>query len=212
VEGDPVLEIHRQAAEWPADLIVILSRGIGGKSLLGSTAEWLCRSAPSPVLVVHPIDRNRADFTTNEIELRRVLIAYDFSEISKLAVLYGFSIAQELQAELHLLHVMRARAAAAQVDSERAAPGRSDGVEETMSRLQNVIPSDAPLWCEIKGVVREGDPRREILDYADSNQIDLICLGPTGAGLARARSLGSTVDRVLPAARCPVLVARPLGY
>jgi nucleotide-binding universal stress UspA family protein len=39
-------------------------------------------------------------------DLKRVLVAYDFSDHSELALNYGLSLAQEYQAELHLLHVL----------------------------------------------------------------------------------------------------------
>jgi nucleotide-binding universal stress UspA family protein len=39
-------------------------------------------------------------------ELNRSLVAHDFSADSELALKYGVSLAQEYQAELHLLHVL----------------------------------------------------------------------------------------------------------
>jgi nucleotide-binding universal stress UspA family protein len=55
-----------------------------------------------------------------------------------------------------------------------------------------------------------GQPYREILNYAENNNIDLICLGAHGAGYGMRTLFGSNVDRVLRQAPCPVLVARPL--
>jgi hypothetical protein len=48
------------------------------------------------------------------------------------------------------------------------------------------------------------------LNYADKNEIDLICIGAHGAGFGIQALFGSNVDRVLRQAPCPVLVSRPL--
>jgi nucleotide-binding universal stress UspA family protein len=52
--GPPATTIARAAKHWPADLIVIGSRGRSGmrRALLGSVAEGVMRNAPCPVLVV----------------------------------------------------------------------------------------------------------------------------------------------------------------
>jgi nucleotide-binding universal stress UspA family protein len=77
-------------------------------------------------------------------------------------------------------------------------------------RLQNVVPPEVHLWCTVKTAVSEGQPYREILNYAERNGIDLISVGAHGAGFGMRALFGSNVDRVLRQALCPVLVARPL--
>jgi nucleotide-binding universal stress UspA family protein len=62
----------------------------------------------------------------------------------------------------------------------------------------------------VKTAVSEGHPYREILNYAERNEIDLISVGAHGAGFGMRALFGSNVDRVLRQAPCPVLVARPL--
>jgi nucleotide-binding universal stress UspA family protein len=88
--------------------------------------------------------------------------------------------------------------------------GRENTYHKTARRLQKAIPAEAHLWCEIKHTVREGYAYREILNYAEKNDIDLICLGAHGAGFGMRALFGSNVDRVLRQAPCPVLVTRPL--
>ena len=72
------------------------------------------------------------------------------------------------------------------------------------------MPAEAQLWCDIKHAVSEGQAYREILNYAERNAIDLVCIGAHGAGFASRALFGSNVDRVLRQAPCPVLVMRPL--
>ena len=52
--GDPGREIVRAAENWRADLIVLGTHGRNalGRLLMGSTAEWVFRHAPCPVLIV----------------------------------------------------------------------------------------------------------------------------------------------------------------
>ncbi len=90
-------------------------------------------------------------------------------------------------------------------------PGNSETTyHKAALRLQRVLPPEVHLWCETRNVVAEGNPYREILNYAEKNEIDLICLGAHGVGFGMRALFGSNVDRVLRQAPCPVLVARPL--
>ena len=99
--------IAREAARYGVDLIVMRSRRRPHRAaLLGSTAESVSRTAPCPVLVMHTDERDWVSGSDTRIELKRVLVAYDFSDYSELALNYALSFAQEYQSELHLLHVL----------------------------------------------------------------------------------------------------------
>jgi len=207
--GDVGEEIMTRAQMENIDLIVMRSRRRPHRAaLLGSTAETVCRSAPCPVLVMHNDER---EFVSDElkVDLKRVLVAYDFSDYSELALKYGLSIAQEHQAELHLLHVLPPRS----VDGPEIAwyPIKGESAYQTAARrLQRVVPSDVHLWCKVTTAVSEGNAYREILNYAENNEINLISVGAHGAGFGMRALFGSNVDRVLRQAPCPVLVARLL--
>lgn len=204
IEGDAAEAIPRFAAEQGVDLIVMRSRRRPmAAALLGSTAEAICRTAPCPVLVTHSDEREWASLERGRIDLRRILIAYDFSSDAELALSYGLSLAQEYQAELHLLHAL----------APALVRGAMDATEEFVSaaqRLQQAVPAEAQLWCRIKQAVKSGPAYREALVYAEDNEIDLICLGAQGAGFSMRALFGSNADRVLRQAHCPVLIARPL--
>jgi len=141
--------------------------------------------------------------------LERVLVACDFSDYAELALNYGLSIAQENQAELHLLHVLPPRSVS---DPEIAwYPVQGESAYHTAARrLEKAVPPEVHLWCNVTTAVSEGHAYREILDYSEQNEIDLISVGAHGAGFGMRALFGSNVDRVLRQARCPVLVARPL--
>lgn len=211
IEGEDVGDaITSAASEYAADLIVMRSRRRPHRAaILGSTAESVCRTAPCPVLVTHTDERDWAEPRSESISLQRVLVPYDFSDHAELALKYALSFAQEYQTELHLLHVLpphtvnEPEIAWYPVKGEKA-------YHNAARRLQKAVPAEAHLWCEVKHVVSEGHPYREVLNYAEKNAIDLISIGAHGAGFGMRALFGSNVDRVLRQAPCPVLVARPL--
>lgn len=201
--------IVREAAKHGIDLIVIRSRRRPrAAALLGSTAETISRSASCPVLVIHPREREWVSTSSGEIDLRRVLVAHDFSADSALALMYGLSLAQEYQTELHLLHVLSAE--------EPEGPevawtdlGRESAYRNAAQKLESTIPAEAFLWCKVVNVVKSGKPYDQILAYAEEHEIDLICVGASGAGFGDL--FGSNVEHVLRHAPCPVFIARPLN-
>ncbi|MGH9880868.1 MAG: universal stress protein, partial [Pyrinomonadaceae bacterium] len=145
--------IVREAAKHKVDLIVMRSRRRPhAAGLLGSTAETVSRTAPCAVLVTHPQEREWVGFSTGEIDLHRVLVAYDFSTDSELALKYGISLAQEYQAELHLLHVLSKEE---QEEPEVAwAHVGSESLYKSVARqLQAAIPKEAFLWCKVVNAV-----------------------------------------------------------
>ena len=210
VETDDVgEEITRVAEAEGAALIVMRSRRRPHRAaLLGSTAETVCRRAPCPVLVMHS-DEHEWVSEGLQIDLKRILVAYDFSDYSEVALNYGLLIAQEHQAELHVLHVLPPRSVNEPELAWYPIKGES-AYHNTARRLQRAVPAEAHLWCKIKHVVSEGQAYREILNYAENNEIDLISVGAHGAGFGMRALFGSNVDRVLRQSPCPVLVARPL--
>lgn len=201
--GEAAEVIPRVAAQHHADLIVMHSRRqTYAATLLGSTAEVVSRMAPCPVLITHPYEHDWVNAETGEIRLKHILMAYDFSNDAEVALTLALFFAEEYQAALHLLHVI---------------PTHSEAAKETIGELekitlalQDALPEEAQLWCEVNAVVREGVPYREILEYAEAHDIDLICLGVSGVGGAWQTFSDSHVEPILRQASCPVLIARPL--
>jgi nucleotide-binding universal stress UspA family protein len=208
VSGEADGAIIKTAAEHHIDLIVVSSRRRPvAVAMLGSTAEAVCRTAPCPVLITHPSEREWIGATSCEIDLRKILVAQDFSLDSELALRMAVSLAQEYQAELHLMHVLPVTFAPVTVELPL-------GIESDFQRaarlLRQSVPDEVYLWCEVFQAVETGQPYRQILTYAEEKEIDLICMGVHGAGFAMRALFGSNTDRVLRQAPCPVLIARPL--
>ena len=196
--------INREATYQNADLIVMGSRRRAGVVVMGSTAEAVCRTAPCSVLVTRSAAARDGERTSRE--LKKLLVATDFSVHSELALQYGLSLAQEYQSELHLVHVIRSTGA----EIDWTSPAHEGAYHAAARRLHESVPAEVHLWSDVTHAVREGKAHREIVAYAVEQDIDLICLGAHGEGFKLETLFGTTTDRVLRQAPCPVLVARPL--
>jgi nucleotide-binding universal stress UspA family protein len=208
IEGNPGEAIVKAAAKRRVDLVVMRSRRRPiAAALLGSVTEAVCRTAPCPVLVTHPDEREWAGFTSCDIDLRKILVAQDFSIESELALQLAISLAQEYQTEWGLLHVLPVAPAPITADLP---PGVESDFHRAAQALQRSIPDEVYLLCKVVQAVKCGQPYREILSYAEENEIDLICMGVHGAGFAMRALFGSNTERVLRQSPCPALLARPL--
>jgi nucleotide-binding universal stress UspA family protein len=202
--------IVNEAGKQKIDLIVMRSRRRPQAAvLLGSTAETVCRTAPCPVLVTHPREREWVGFSTGEIDLHRVLVAHDFSADSELALKYGISLAGEYQADLHLLHVL-SKEEPEEPEVAWSHVGTESVYKSVARQLQAAIPKETFLWCKVAHAVRCGKAYQEVLAYASEHEIDLICMGASGTHSLLGVLFGSNVNRVLRQAPCPVLVVRPV--
>jgi nucleotide-binding universal stress UspA family protein len=210
--GNAAHEIARLAADKKIDIAIGASHGRAGlkRFILGSVTERLMRTLPCPLLVVRSPERGFVTPADQAITLKRILVGCDFSPNSSLALQYGLSLAQEFQADLHLVHVMQPPH-----DDYLRKPGEAkpdihrDLAAEINSRLADIVPEEALTWCKPVTVLLAGRPHDEITKYAMVNDIDLIILGVRGYGLVESLFVGSTTDRVMRRASCPVLSVQP---
>jgi len=190
--------------EHDIDLIVLGTHGRTGmqKLLLGSAAEEIFRRSPIPVITIGPSVRTGAH---NDARFRRVLFPTDFSEASVAAAPYAISLAQENEARLVLLHVIRHF-------GDDHAPKRGEmSVAEAMHQLFELVPRDADFWCRPEPAVRYGEPAEEILSAASDHGADLIVLGVRGSSdysTAATHVTRATAYKVVAHAECPVLTVR----
>jgi len=212
--GHPADEMARAAGEKAIDLAITATHGRSGlkRMILGSVTERLMRVLPCPLLAVR--GKQDDDFKPSPItpRLRRILVGCDFSPYSDLAFNYGLSLAQEFQSELHLVHVIEPptyKNLSRQANDLVEQPGKDLRVylKET---LDNMVPVEARLWCKPVTALLAGFAHEEVRKYALVNQVDLIVMGVRGQGLVEKLLVGSTTDRVIREAHCPVLSVRPL--
>jgi hypothetical protein len=150
-----------------AIVLFIASIYIGHRAWLRVSSLMLTKrrgASSCPVMVIHSDERDWIEGDGRQIGLKRVLVAFDFSDHSEQALKLGLLIAQEYQAELHLLHVLPPFTLNEPEISWY--PLGSEGVyHKAARRLQRAVPDEAHLWCKSKNVVSEGQPYREIIHY-----------------------------------------------
>lgn len=209
VQGVPKEEIVREAEEWPADLVVVGARGLGGVKglLLGSVSQTVARHVHCPVLVV----KGRAR------PLATVLLATDGSDGANEAIrfLLSLPLPPAKRARLTLLSVVepvpyprsaptmiraQVKAMIAQLERERRA-----SVEKVLERAAR------ELKARVTRVTRSmpiGQPAREIVAAAARLDAALVVVGARGLGGMKRLLLGSVSEQVLREARCPVLIVK----
>jgi nucleotide-binding universal stress UspA family protein len=101
------------------DLVVLGTHGRTGfeRLVMGSVAEMIYRQTMCPVLTVGPQVTQNAP---PEIGFRLILYATDFTPESLAGAPFAFSLAQEHQAKLELLHVIGSRNGAREVVAQPA--------------------------------------------------------------------------------------------
>lgn len=149
------------------------------------------------------------------IRLKRILCATDFSECSNHALRYACEFAEAFGADLHLLHVNEPPAAAYSEFGVGyvGAQNLEEDVRRGAEAKLNTLPG-AP-WEEKLTIVREvvmGTPFVETVRYARDQEIDLIVLGTHGRGAIAHMLMGSTAEKVVRKAPCPVLTVHPEGH
>ena len=211
--GHTADEIALIAKEKGADLVVSATHGRSGlkRLILGSVTERLMRTLPCPMYIVRSLERDLAAPVMAEMKLKRILVGCDFSTDSDLAVQYGISLAQEFQTELHLTHVLEPRVYKDML-TQTAGGGDSgrEGLREKLTqKLKSMVPEEARQWCTPETLLLAGHPSDELTKYAVVNDMDLIVLGVRGHSVMESLLVGSTTDRVVRQAPCPVLSVRP---
>lgn len=213
VVGHAADEIARLAADHEVDIALTATRGYRGwkRMLLGSVTERLMRILPCPLLII-PAAEGEADSKLQEAQgFKKIMVGCDFSPDADWAFRYGLSMAQEFQAELHLVHVIETP-----LYTETLRPVFAHRPASTVvirdflqSKLEELVPEEARHWCHPIIRLEEGQPYSRLLAYADAEAIDLIVLGVRGHGLIGTMLMGSTTDRVIRRASCPVLSVCP---
>ncbi|HET8654947.1 MAG TPA: universal stress protein [Longimicrobiaceae bacterium] len=189
--------IHDAAKREPADLIVVgaTRRGALTRTLLGTTAQRVLRHAPAPVLVLRRALPER---------LGRVLLTTDLSPLSEGVHEAGLDVAEglapgEVSSVRSLLVVWPGM--------ERAQPVHADALIATArEELTAFLRERQERPFEIAGVVRTGDPAREIVAEAASGGAELLIVGTHGRSGPERWLLGSVAESTVRNARGNVLV------
>jgi nucleotide-binding universal stress UspA family protein len=217
--GHPAKALTDFAEVHQSDLIVIGANGL--RSFLGilldGVAQQVVEIADRPVLVARSPCRG----------VRRVLLAIEGSLLSRAAVNYLARFPFPVSTKFQVMHVLPPRHAT--VSYPFAFPTGSDGLPppiitkeaaeameeeiaykegEGRAILEQVVKTLRVAGKAATSVLTRGDAATEIMEYSQTQAIDLIVMGSRGLGKVEGWLRGSVSRRLIHPARCSVLVVK----
>ncbi len=236
LQGHAADELTQIAQEKDIDLVIAATHGGSGikRFLIGSVTDRLVKTLTCPLLVLHAQEDHPSFPNVFRVPLGRILVGCDFSPESDLAFEYGLSLAQEFQAELHLVHVIKPEKhiELATTDYMKIQEGdylgwtrsefltlqqkttddecerRSRLLSRIERQLSHMVPEESRNWCTPVINLLEGQAYAELITYAELKKVDMMVLGIHGHSLLEQFLVGSTTDRVISRSVCPVLAVR----
>lgn len=144
---------------------------------------------------------------------KSILVPTDFSEQFVLSLNYAKELAKNSGAHLHIIYVIEHSifpadlgiTQASFVDLEMEMNKKS---LEQLEVIKNVL---SAMNIESTIHVCTGKASEKIIEYAYTNKIDLICIATHGRSGLEHFLFGSTTEKVLRKAPCPVLAVRTLS-
>ena len=139
----------------------------------------------------------------------KILAATDMSPESIEGLTRAADLALRLDAELVVVYVAEDRLppmvlAASSEPAEKILERHVQTAEEGLRKLsERHLPGR-----DVRTVVVQGTPHEAVVEFAREESVDLIVVGTRGHGLIGHALMGSTTERILHHAPCPVLVVR----
>jgi len=205
--GEAFVEITHAVQQEGYDLVLAGTRGHTKweELFVGSTAKRLIRKCPTSVWIVH---------AENAGQPKVLLAATDFSDVSRKAVLEGLLVAEQANADFHLLHVIDSGDVPPDVIS-RIPHGSSleqEIQEEAQRRLDGFVNSLGATRVQVESHLIFGTPWKEIQRLVQQLNADLIVMGTVGRNGIEGLLLGNTAEKVLDHCDCSILTVKPDGF
>ena len=145
-----------------------------------------------------------------EPNISKVLVPIDFSDYSKSALKYAVNFVKHFSAKLFLIYVVEpviyppdfsmGQIAIPSVDLEMD--------KRAIEELNKLAEQEIPAEIKVKSIVKTGKPFIEILETASEENVDLIIIATHGHTGVEHILFGSTAEKVVRKASCPVLTLR----
>lgn len=209
VWGSPNWEIFSKATEWKADLIVVGSHGRTalGRLFLGSISQWLLNEARCSVRVA----RGKIDEPDFPV---RLIVGLDGSQNAHAALA---QVAARNWPEKSEVRVVVVDQPLEPTVVGEFIPAIRDSVDEAnveeSENSRKLADDAAQKFCarglRANGLVKIGDPKHELVKFAEEWRADCIFLGATGlTGRVERFLLGSVAGAVAARAHCSVEIVR----
>ena len=145
-----------------------------------------------------------------EPNIKKVLVPVDFSDYSKSSLRFAVSFAKHFNAELYLVYVVEPMVFPPDFSmGQIAIPSVDVEMDKRASEeLNNLAKKEIPAEMKSKVIIKTGKPFVEIIETASEEDIDLIIIATHGHTGIEHVLFGSTAEKVVRKAPCPVLTLR----
>ncbi len=182
--------VHQVARESKADLLVIATHGAARPARDSETEQMVLR-APCAVLALGE-SCGEIEAAGGEVPMP-VVVATDFTRLSRKAVTYAFALAEELPLRLHLVHGLGAEHGEA-----KDAKAKTKAIE----RLKKLVPES--FSEEVSFHAATGRPEQVILDAARQAGARFVLMAAHKKGPLRRAVFGTTTLAVLRSSSVPI--------
>ena len=144
-------------------------------------------------------------------QFKKVLVAVDFSENSEYAFNYALDLSKQFGGELTIVHVLNepANLVGFYIPNSVVFEQLNKEVEEgASSKMENFCSANMGDFKNYKTSIVSGHPYEEIIRKANETDASLIVMGTHGRTGIEHLIFGSTAERVVRSASCPVLTIR----
>ena len=143
-------------------------------------------------------------------QITRIIVPIDFSEYSKKAFRYAIDFAHTFRAEMVLVYVVEPIVYPADFSfGQVALPSMErELLERGEEQLKDLIAKEVPDGIVARTAVRSGKPFVEIIQAAKEESAELIIIATHGHSGIEHVLFGSTAEKVVRKAPCPVLSIR----
>jgi nucleotide-binding universal stress UspA family protein len=145
-----------------------------------------------------------------ETNIKKVLVPIDFSDYSKSALKYAVNFAKTFNAEIILVYVVEPVIYPPDFSmGQIAMPSiNAEWDDRAKDELQKLAKSDITGTENVKTVIKTGKPFIEIIETAKEEDVDIIIIATHGHSGVEHILFGSTAEKVVRKAPCPVLTLR----
>jgi nucleotide-binding universal stress UspA family protein len=144
------------------------------------------------------------------MKVEKILFPTDFSEGSFHALPFAVDLSKHYNSKLYILHVIYDVAKATNSHIPHVS---SDELYKEMSawaqgEIESCCIEEIRGLPNVEKVVLKGIPYEEVIEFAEKQKIDMIVMGTYGRKGLERFLFGSTAERVVRRAPCPVMTVR----
>jgi nucleotide-binding universal stress UspA family protein len=140
--------------------------------------------------------------------IRKIMVAYDFSDYSKEALEFAVELADELKSHLMIVNVINQRDVDALLRAEMESANFSadkfikDNKKDRMERINEIVEEISAKHLSVEIKIKTGVPFRELIQAVKDGGVNLVVMGRKGRSNLAGILFGTTAEKMF--RHCPV--------